>query len=678
MPRVLTTTHRPRDLRRSRGSRLLAPWRAMAAGLLALLVAPPAWAAKWETISKEELALRATGPDSSAGAEVLFWKVWLEDELRQNSFTSMPLVSTQRHYFRIKVHTAAAAQELSRHEVELSDEGRLVELAARTVQPDGSIAEMSASSVSRETVARRQGWERRIVTFAPPNVRPGCIIEYQYLEAHDDQLALFNTFPLQLDLPARRIVYHLRPASFEGWTHRLMAFRAALPPIRHEKGFQVVELSNVPAFRTEHHMPGRYQLMSWMLLYYTNQSVENPAQYWTEQAEEQSRDFQGWSRSDKALRTLAQETTAGATGDWDRLRRLAEWCRREIRVVRSNHPDSLKLLPSGTYDARSVLAKRAANPNDANLFFGALARAAGFEVRQTLVPSRRAISFTQEMVNTMFLSHAQVAVQLDDIWRPFGPESRWLPWDMVPWDREAQLSLFCDAKAPSFLRNLVAEPARSVRSRSGELSLDENGDLAGDVAVRLTGHWNERLHEDLESEPDTLKALRQTMQWGESGVELSRLRVTRVADDREEFAATVHVRMPGHAAEAGTRLLLEPAAWWAKRAPEFAESQRTWPVAFPFAWTDIDSLRVRLPEGWSVESLPAPGPVRAAGVAVYRLSFAAAEDGRALDCVRSFEMGQGGTLYFPVESYTDLQKLNDAFMDRDRTSVSLVRKQGSP
>jgi hypothetical protein len=168
------------------------------------------------------------------------------------------------------------------------------------------------------------------------------------------------------------------------------------------------------------------------------------------------------------------------------------------------------------------------------------------------------------------------------------------------------------------------------------------------------------------------------MEWQGSWLELSDLRIERAAGEQGPARVAVRVRIPSHAAPSGRRMLLEPSAWWAHREPEFVASRRTWPVEFPFAWTDRDSLRIRVPAGWKCEAVSAPRPVSAPGVAEMRTDLRAQESGAVLEYRRTLEMGLGGEVVFPPSSYAALQKLFGLFQDADRTTATLVPAAGEP
>jgi len=643
--------------------------------ILALLaaIAPPAFATRWDPVSPEDLASGRPRQDSTAGAVVLFSRVWVDDEIGGDGVRSVWV-----HYIRIKVHSTEAAQELANREILFADHSRVTEVEARTIQSDGRITPMPPQAISKETRARVRGKKLKSVRFAPPEVRPGCIVEYRWRQVLDDALLDFAAFDLQVeDMPAREIRIHLKPLVAPGLAQQQLTFGAHVPSQRDQGGYFVFEQRDVPAFHEEPYMPPERHVRPWLMVAYVTSAKRSVARYWSEYGKEQAEAFDDWCRSGDALRDVARTVTAGASSDLERLERLARWCRTEFHAHVPD-PDTLRahhVKPNA--NASAALRQRAGTLRDLDQLFGALARGAGFEVRYAAVPDRRVVRFTQDLTEAGFLSSYQVAVLVNGGWRSFDPQGSWLPWDMVPVEEEGQLSLVCDRDSTFFLETPIAEPDRSVRARLADLELEEDGDLVGEVRFRMTGHWNQVWHEALEDDPDTLAVLRRVLDWDRGALEVTRFRTRPVPDEHEGFEGAVHVRLPGHAAEAGDRLLVQPSAWWSTQPVPFTAERRRYPVQFPFAWTDVDSLRIRLPGDWKVESLPAARPAGAEGVASYRLAFESGEEGGSIRCDRHFQMGLGGNLVFPRDSYDGLRQLFDLIADRDRLSVPLVRRGGS-
>lgn len=666
----------PRPVRRAaihRAVRHRARTTVRALSLAALLsgAAGRSSAAEWEPVPPADLAATASTIDPSAGAELLFRKVSIQHDLTVDGPTSL-----REHHVRIKVYSEAAAQEHSLVRLTTSANGGLIyDVRGRTVLPDGSVLPLSGKSVSEAVAARRRHERIRRVSFAMPGVRPGCVIEYRYLEREGTSVELVT---LQDELPARLIEYRIRPLRASGLHLQVTTFlTAATLGKRDPEGYYPVVVRNVPGFTEERHMPPASQLQPRLISYYTTEDKETPLRYWRSTSAKLAREFDSWTRANADMRALSAQLVAGASDDRARLRRIADWCRREVRVLRSTHPDSVKAHRAGSnFDARETFKRRDGSPMDLDRLFGALARAAGFDVRLLRVAVRGGMPFDQECMEIGFLPSWQIAVRIGARWESFDPQEPSLPWDMLRASEEGQLALFCDPDSAMFLETAVAPPGASVRSRSAELTLEPEGEVHGAVRVELSGHWNDALRDELEEAADSVKVFRELMDWDGDWIGLEHVRFEPGPDAWQPMRVTADVRLADHAALAGERILLEPAMWWAHREPELSAAQRRWPVLFDFAATERDSIRIHLPEGYTLDAFESPRPVHAAGVATFRATISAGGPG-VLEFQRQFEMGQDGMLLFGTDSYSELKRMFELLHDRDRTTVTLSRAANS-
>ncbi len=632
-------------------------------------------AADWEPVSPEELALAQARVEPGADAEALFWKVWVDDEL-----SSTGLRSTREHYVRVKVFTPKGAGDWSQVHITFPKRDvRITDVRARTIRSDGSAVPLERGAVFSETIARLGGEQVRRRSFAMPSVAPGAIVEYRYRETRYDQAAHWERFDFQLEVPAQKVVYYLKPLSIPDLYLRQMTFHvAAVTSPKQVDGYSETVAANQRAFRREPHMPPEGQQRAWMLLYYTDERVGEPERFWSQFGRDCTKEFDAWVRADDDVRRLARSIIAGAADDEERVKRLVAWCRREMRIVRSYDRDSLKAAGvRENRNARDALRQRAGTPWDADRAFAALARAAGLETRELRVPSHSALFFNRSMMHGAFLSSFQVTVRLGGRWSGFDPQATSLPWDMIPWDEEAQPALLCDGDSSRFIETPLAGPERSRLGRAATLSLDEGGTLEGEVRLTFEGHCNESVRAALQdtSEIGLPDVLAQEAAVRDDEFTLREPRVVTDAERPGTLLGTCRVKLPERATPTGRRLLLEPSVFHARVEPLFTAAERTHPVYFRYAWEERDTVRVRLPEGWKLETLDTPRPVEATGVARYQAQIAVSDDGRELLYLRTLRVGENGAIYFPVEDYGPLRRFWDLVHERDRVAVTLVRAE---
>ncbi len=646
------------------------------AGLLlpSLLRAGPS--EEWDPVAPEDLALATSKIEPGAGAEAIFWRMWVQDE-----FAGGDVKQSRDSYVRIKVFTEQAAQQYSKLDIDYPMHGVVVrDISARTIKPDGSIVALDRRGIVEETVVKRRGQGIRRKSFAMPAVGPGCIVEYRYREVRSGVAA--DVFDLQRDIPIQKLSYFVKPLSLLGWSLRQMRFHtAAVSSNTPVDGWYETSVVGQRAYTPEPFGPPEYQQRGWLLQYYTDERLGSPERFWSDFAHTEADWFDGYVKPDKKAIALAEQVTSGATTDEERVRMLAEWLQRAFLICRADDPDSLRAAGLVRNTSLSqTLRQRGGTYFDADMAFAGLVRALGMQARLVRVASSLNWFFDKNMMDGAFLPSYQVGVRLGGSWRTFDPATRYLAWDMLPWDEEGQLALLCDADSARFVETQVANPERSQVTREGTLTVGEDGTVEGDLTLSFSGHLNEDYRRLLEGVPEADRdtTLLHELDWQEAGVHVSNIELRRGADERQPLVVQCHVRLPEFATVTGKRIILEPSILHAHAQAPFTASVRHTPVCFNYAWSERDSLLLNVPEGWTVAAVDALGPVNAPGVAGYDCQSLVSDDRRRILYLRSLHIGDCGSTYFPAKSYPEVKRLFDWIQERDHATVTLTRVEAKP
>lgn len=632
----------------------------------------------WEPVPAEQLALKSSVIEPGVGAEFISWRVWVEDGVTGNS-----LRQARDHYVRVKIYTDQGAQDFAKVDIDYAlRDVRIESISARTVQPDGTVTPLDLQAVVRETVVKKKGEGLRRQSFAPSGLKPGCVLEYRYREIRYDDEATVGTYDLQLDLPAQKQVYYVKPLEAEGWNLRQIFFHAAaVSSPTPTGGYYETAVSSSSAYKPEPFSPPEYQQRAWMLLYYTQWELTSPEAFWGRYGRQEWEWFDPYTRPDKETQALAGQIAPGAASELERVRRLAEWIQHDFKTSHSSDPDSLRaagLRKNGSL--RDAVRQKGGSRWDADMVFAGLARSLGLQTRLMRVPSRRRLFFDRSMMNGTFLPSYQIGVRVDGQWRGFDPADRFLPWDMVPWEEEAQPALLCDRDSSRFIDTPSGAPGRSCLSRTGTFTLAEDGTVEGDVTLSFGGHWNGAMRWAFEGVTGTEldNALLGELSWKGTGMKVSGVELLGGSDERQPLQVKCHLVLPGFAMVTGKRILLEPAVLEARQPPRFTAGTRRYPVYFNFSWSERDSLRLRLPEGWKAEAVATPQPVSAPGLAAYECQARVSDDGREILYQRSLRVGEGGLLLFPPGQYAKIKTLFDQVRERDQATVALTRAGTQP
>jgi transglutaminase-like putative cysteine protease len=627
---------------------------------------------RWEPVPPEQLAPDSSRVEPGADAEALFFRTWITDTYRADFYQEV------EHYNRIKLFTAAGTQKYGKIDIDVPVEGASIrDIQARTIQPDGTILTLDKKAVVSETIAKLRGIKLRRFSFAPPGLKPGCILEYRWREARTDfQFSL--ELPFQTEIPAREITYYTRPLSLDapGWYVRQMEFHLGSVLTGKDGDYEMNRVLYQRAYQKEPFSPPPLQQSPWILQYYTNEALTSPEIYWPHLGRTEWEWFEDYTKPDKEAKSLAKQIAAGATNDAERLGRVARWIQRDFRVVRSSDPDSLRaagLKP--VKSTRDALRQRGGSSFDADLAFATLLRALGVDTRFLRVPSRRLFFFDRNMMAKGFIRSYQIAARLEGRWRTFDPADPYLPWDMVPWDEEGMDALLCDRDSSRFIVTSFTEPERSMKLRTGSFTLAEDGTVEGDLSTEYSGHLNReyRVAFDGVAASERSSTLIEQEGWSTAGMDVSNVELLNGSDLHDPLRIRCHLRLPGHGTATAKRIIFEPALLASRAGAFFTAGTRRHPVYFPYPWTERDSIRIRLPEGWRIESGEPPRRLDAPGVAAYQVKNSASTDAREVIHERSLRMGEGGTILFPVSAYAPVKQFFDLIHDHDKAAVTLVR-----
>jgi uncharacterized protein DUF3857 len=632
----------------------------------------------WPTLPPEHRTLAQPAVEPDADAEALLWEVKVDDRLESDG-----ILSIRDHFLRVKVFTQKGAQEWSKHGIDYPRRGVVIsDLAARTLRADGAIQTMEKKAISDETIVKTSSGSLKRISFALPGVEPGCVVEYRYREYRRDDNVYSSGYPFQLEIPVHQVVYRIKPLAIPDVSMRQLTFHVtAQSSAKPVDGFYETVARNLPAFVTEPDMPPEAQQLGFMVLFYTTAEQNTAETYWPVVGKTRAEAFDREVKADERMREAARALVAGAAGDRERVERLARWVRSDFLVVRSDSPDSLRArglrVPS---DAREAWRQKGGRYRDGLLVFAALARSAGLDVRWMKVPSRSKLFFNRNMLSEGYLDSYQVAIRIDGRWATFDPITRYLPWDMKPWDEEATMSLLCDRDSSRFVETSYSAPEHTVRTRSADLELAPDGTLEGTIRVAWSGHLNQDQRErfaDVRSEDlDSLAAETQTD--GGTTVRLSNVALERGSDESAPLVMTAKVTLPEFASVTGRRILIEPAVFYAHAKPRYTSTSRRHPVYYRYPWTELDTVRVRLAKGWKVEAASSVEPLGAEGVSDYSAAVMVSDDGMQILYVRRFRMGLEGSIFFPPQFYPGVKKLFDEIQKRDRVALSLARTDAGP
>jgi len=414
-----------------------------------------------------------------------------------------------------------------------------------------------------------------------------------------------------------------------------------------------------------------------MYIYYSATEPKQGSEYWKEVGKTaQDLSKEAMKVNDEVKRVTA-ETIAGATTDEEKLRRIYEYTKSQVRNLsyapKRNEEEWKNALKSRT-PGDTLKLKYGTTPDIDNLF-GAMARAAGYDARQAVSGSRSEMTFDPKIANaSLMLNSSSVAVKVGDKWNFFSPGSFYTPFGMLTWAEEGQLALIADSKDAVWQPMEFPSAEKSKAIRSGKFKLLEDGTLEGEGKIEYTGHWASSIKSinrgdsDTEKE-NTLKNLLKSDILGTTEVES--FTIENMDDPEKPVVYKFKIRVPGFASRTGKRLFLQPNVFERSAKPRFTSNARKYDIAFNYPFSEKDEISIELPAGFTLENADSPYPISdKQGIGVHKVKIAV-RDGKEIVYTREFSFGNNGLIRFPSQSYPALKGLFEAFNKADVHQLTL-------
>lgn len=648
-------------------------------GLLCVaLVLPIVWSPSlafagndWKPVDPAHLALKQPKLQPGADVEAIFWDVRIADALDAGG----DLTTTFDQYLRVKIFTDRGREAFATVDIPHWSGMDVKDVAARTIRPDGSIVDVKSSDVYRRTVVKANDLKVKVVSFAVPAIEAGVIVEYRWKEVYRDSIASNLRLRFSRDIPVHDVRYYLRPLRIPGMTLKAWPFNAQISaPVRQPDGSWMMMLSNVPADANEEYGPPPFESRPWIFISYEAREEPAPEKFEREIAKALYEEYGKRARPNDEIRKLAAAAVGGVPTDAKRLEAIVRVAREKVRRVDTDTatPDERRAARENR-NAADALKRGVGTADDVVLLTLALANAAGLDARVAATPDRGDLFPRSLQPHPYFVRGRILAVKSGDGWLFADPTNEYAPDGHLPWQYEDQRALIGDSKEPIVARTPLAEPAYSLKKRTGRFRLTEDGTLEGEARVEYFGHWADtfREQEDQDAPAEREKSLREVMEKRLPGAEVTEVTIENVTDLSGPYSNSYRIRVRGYAQRTGSRLFLQPAVFQKGVAAIFQAIERKSEVYFDFPWAEEDLVRIELPTGYTLEESAQQKPVNA-GPLTYDAHVAI--EGDHLVLRRTQAVGKGGAILFPQSSYPALRAVFDSIHKADSRTVVLRRK----
>jgi hypothetical protein len=580
----------------------------------------------FQPVSQEELKMTAEPAAPGAPAVILYRQVDRDDN------TSM-----EDNYLRIKILTEEGRKQADIEIPFHKGEASILNLKARTIKPDGTIANFSGT-IFEKTIIKVKGHKYQAKTFTLPDVQVGSIIEYFYTIHRDPDYIFDSEWILSQELFTKRARFMLKPSRVMNlrWTSRLPQ-RMDNP--RAEAGGTIrLEVADIPAFIEEDYMPPVEDLKYNVQFIYNDDIGNKPEAFWNHWLRHYYSDLNGMMSDHKAM----AQAVAGIVSPDDspetkarkiyaRVQQLRNTSyeggktEQEIKRAKEKPPHTIEEVWKNGYGSGWYLT----------WLYLDMVRAAGLEAYPVLAATRDGRSFEPGLMVTRSLNSNMVLLNFGDHYAFCDPGAAFVPFGFLPWQETATAAVKLSKDGGTWITTALPPSTQTHIERNAKLKLmEESGNLEGTLTVTYTGMeaYARRIDEHREDEAGRKKFLEDEVREAvPSAIEVELTNTPDWRSPEEPLVAEFALKIPGWIVLAGRRALLPVGIFAAAEKHLFEPVKREHPISYHYASTKLDDIRIELPEGWKIASLPEPANVNQPAVSI---SFKAANENGALHLQR--------------------------------------------
>jgi hypothetical protein len=536
-------------------------------------------------------------------------------------------------------------------------------IKARTIRPDGSIVNFDGKVYEKEIVKAR-GIKYLAKTFTLSDVQPGSIIEYHYSEDFKEYYVFNSHWTLSEELFTKYAKFSLKPygefALQWSWPNGLPAGTPA--PAEQGKSIRL-EAHDIPAFQVEDDMPPEEAMKFLVDFIYSEGGIEkDPDKFWKKQGKKLNDKAEDFVGKRKAMeQAVAQIVSPGDTPEVKLQKIYARVQQfRNTSYEREKTEQEQKREKEKEVNNVEDLWKRGygSSLQIPWLFLG-LARAAGFEAYGVWVSSRAQNFFNPNLMRASDLNSNVVLVKLNGKDLYLDPGIPFVPFGLLPWGETGVRGLKLDKEGGTWVTTSMPDSSDSQIERKADLKLTMEGSLEGKLTVNYSGLealWR-RIEERNEDEVHRKKLLEDEVRESiPAGIEVELTNKPDWASSSPTLVAQFDLKVPGWVSGAGRRALLPVGLFSASEKHICEHATRVYPLYFHYMSQKVDDIRIELPLGWQVSSLPQP-QVNDAKVILYSMK---AENDK-------------GTLHIERRLRSDLLSLEQKYYPALRNFYQTVR-----
>ena len=575
----------------------------------ALKCARPVSAAEgFQPVSPDELKMTSEPKAPGASAIILFREVNRDDNGR---------TSHEYNYFRIKILTQEGRKYADIEIPFFKKEGNAVGIHARTIRPDGSIANFDGK-IFEKTILKAKGFKYLAKTFTLPEVEVGSIIEYFYTIDLSESYIYDSHWILSNDLFTKQAKFSLRPYHSNYSPITVRWTWVGLPPGTAEPKegpdhIVRLDVSNIPAFPTEDYMPPANDLKSRVDFIYSEDSPESDLdKFWKKVGKKLNDKVETFVGKRKAMEQAVLQIVSPSDSPEAKAQKIyarVQQIRNTSYEVRKTEQERKREKEKELGNVEELWKRGYGNGQQLTWLYLALVRAAGIEAYGVWASDRSNYVFDPRSMDSSKLDANVVLIKLNGKEIYCDPGAAFTPLGLLPWPETGVKGLRLDKDGGGWVTTTLPASSESRIERKAALKLTDTGDLEGKLIITFAGleALRRRVEERNEDEAARKKLLEgQVKEYVPAAIEVELTNKPDWSSSASALVAEFNLRVPGWVFAAGRRALLPVGLFSATEKHIFEHANRVHPIYFDFPYETVDDVTIELPPGWQASSVPAP------------------------------------------------------------------------
>jgi hypothetical protein len=511
---------------------------------------------------------------------------------------------------RVKLLKKSAFDSEGNIKISYSSDNRyedLRKIKAAVIQPDGTRQELTKKDFFEEKVSAKVTAKK----FAFPNLKEGCIIEYEYEMISQNYQTLYD-WQFQENIPVRHSELWLSiPESFE-YVYLFKGRKILKKEAQKEEHIGLMSVNvqklytdSIPALKPEAYMTTMQNYISqinFQLSRYTNARgvVDERMKDWKDVA----------TKLVKNGSIGEQFNRKGNYGDvWRAVKPLLEGAATEDEKIKIVYNflctnvtwDEDNYSEYSSESLNAAFKKKKANSGELNMMMLACLSEAGIKASPMLVSTRRhGKPLTVYPIMDQF-NHLACYIDRGDKSQIIDVGTIHRPVGLPRISTLNEQGWVLDEKNPRWV-SIVAPLSNEVSLAN--FKLNDEGTLTGSIASNYRGYAAVSERDDEDDKEGKHEKVKKALAKDFPDIKIDSISIMNLDNTAEPFKRTVYCAIPNAATTAGDLIYIKPSLKTEFDENPFKQPKREFPVEFPYPFKDQFILNLTIPDGYTVEEMP--------------------------------------------------------------------------